>query len=190
VSSLPRLSGRIVWLTRRLPAPPARTKRTHRAAARPSPSTASGLRAIPQAPTLQPKPATRPAAARATDTDAPTPTAGVPAATPDRTDNRAPAPCERQSQQQPESWAPRQRRSSALTARRVPCGSTAKEAHERQLAPPHPPQGRRNARGELAALWQGRATAHNRPAAAPGDGRAAARSKRAGRGRHPKPGYQ
>src|SRR3954468_83102 len=45
---LARLSGRIVWLTRRLPAPPARTART---AVRPSPSEASGLRGVPQAPT-------------------------------------------------------------------------------------------------------------------------------------------
>ena len=43
---------------------------TRRAAVRPSPSAASGLRAVPQAPTLQPKPGTRTARALAADSHA------------------------------------------------------------------------------------------------------------------------
>ena len=46
------------------------TERTRRAAVRPSPSEASGLRAVPQAPTMQPMAGTRPASAAAADTDA------------------------------------------------------------------------------------------------------------------------
>src|SRR5687768_8865751 len=66
-----RPSGRFGWLTRQLPAPPAGTARTRRAAVRPSPSEASGLRAVPQAPTMQPQPATRPASQARSDTDPP-----------------------------------------------------------------------------------------------------------------------
>ena len=44
-----------------------RTERTRRAAVRPSPSEASGLRSVPRAPTMQPQPATRTARAEATD---------------------------------------------------------------------------------------------------------------------------
>src|SRR5215204_4918586 len=66
-----RLGGRFEWLTRQLPAPTARTARTRRAAVRPSPSEASGLRAVPQAPTMQPKTATRAAPPARSDTHPP-----------------------------------------------------------------------------------------------------------------------
>src|SRR3954465_15121974 len=149
VSSLPRLSRRIVWLTRRLPAPPARTARTRRTAVRPSPSAASGFRADPQAPTLQPKPATRPAAATRRTPNPPTPTAT--ARPPPRPARRAGRPAGRfRRDRDPPSAVARGIRGARMRAagcstqrtlkcadhERVPYGSTAQEADACDLAPP------------------------------------------------------
>src|SRR5215210_6635602 len=49
----------------------SRDRAHRRAAVRPSPSEASGLRAVPQAPTMQPQPATRAARQAQSDTDTP-----------------------------------------------------------------------------------------------------------------------
>ena len=95
-----------------------RTERTRRAAARPSPSAASGLRSVPRAPTLQPQPATRPAHEQAT----------AHTRTRDRSSARPPGPQRHASPGEPISWPglaptnrrrarPRLRRGAALRGR-------------------------------------------------------------------------
>ena len=94
-----------------------RTERTRRAAARPSPSAASGLRSVPRAPTLQPQPATRPAHEQATGyTRTPTdPRPALPDPAP-RVARRADQPA-RARADQPRRARARLRRGAALRGR-------------------------------------------------------------------------